>query len=132
MTSVASRSRPARVSWVASRRPEGIGCFINPFRESINLADPIGEGRLHFGTRAQGPKNEHGGDCLQSELRGNVVVDRREAQHVDLELLSGRQHVLEVPADPVEFIEEAYDLVTGKMQKALSDLDDERSLPIVG
>jgi 1-acyl-sn-glycerol-3-phosphate acyltransferase len=29
-------------------------------------------------------------------------------------------------------IEEAYELVTGKMQKALSDLDDERSLPVIG
>ncbi len=29
-------------------------------------------------------------------------------------------------------IEEAYELVTGKMQKALTDLDDERSLPIIG
>src|SRR5215212_2274863 len=29
-------------------------------------------------------------------------------------------------------IEKAYELVTGKMQKALSELDDERSLPIVG
>ena len=29
-------------------------------------------------------------------------------------------------------IDEAYELVTGKMQKALTDLDDERSLPIVG
>jgi 1-acyl-sn-glycerol-3-phosphate acyltransferase len=29
-------------------------------------------------------------------------------------------------------IEEAYELVTGKMQKALHDLDDERSLPVIG
>jgi hypothetical protein len=29
-------------------------------------------------------------------------------------------------------IEKAYDLVTGKMQKALSDLDAERSLPVIG
>jgi 1-acyl-sn-glycerol-3-phosphate acyltransferase len=29
-------------------------------------------------------------------------------------------------------IEEAYELVTGKMQKALSDLDAERSLPVIG
>ena len=29
-------------------------------------------------------------------------------------------------------IEEAYELVTGKMQMALSDLDDERSLPVIG
>ena len=29
-------------------------------------------------------------------------------------------------------IDEAYELVTGKMQKALSDLDDERSLPVIG
>ena len=29
-------------------------------------------------------------------------------------------------------IEEAYDLVTGKMQKALHDLDAERSLPVIG
>jgi 1-acyl-sn-glycerol-3-phosphate acyltransferase len=29
-------------------------------------------------------------------------------------------------------IEAAYELVTGKMQKALSDLDDERSLPVIG
>jgi 1-acyl-sn-glycerol-3-phosphate acyltransferase len=29
-------------------------------------------------------------------------------------------------------IEEAYDLVTGKMQKTLSDLDAERSLPVIG
>jgi 1-acyl-sn-glycerol-3-phosphate acyltransferase len=29
-------------------------------------------------------------------------------------------------------IEEAYELVTGKMQKALSELDDERSLPVIG
>src|SRR5688572_7076678 len=29
-------------------------------------------------------------------------------------------------------LEEAYELVTGKMQKALSELDDERSLPVIG
>ena len=29
-------------------------------------------------------------------------------------------------------IEEAYELVTGKMQKALHDLDEERSLPVIG
>jgi 1-acyl-sn-glycerol-3-phosphate acyltransferase len=29
-------------------------------------------------------------------------------------------------------IEEAYEFVTGKMQKALHDLDDERSLPVIG
>ena len=29
-------------------------------------------------------------------------------------------------------MEEAYELVTGRMQKALSDLDDERSLPVIG
>lgn len=29
-------------------------------------------------------------------------------------------------------VEEAYELVTGKMQKALHDLDAERSLPVIG
>jgi 1-acyl-sn-glycerol-3-phosphate acyltransferase len=29
-------------------------------------------------------------------------------------------------------VEEAYELVTGRMQKALHDLDDERSLPVIG
>ena len=29
-------------------------------------------------------------------------------------------------------IDEAYELVTGKMQKALDDLDAERSLPVIG
>ena len=33
-------------------------------------------------------------------------------------------------ADPD--IEKAYELVTGRMQKALSELDDERSLPVIG
>ena len=49
------------------------------------LASAIGQRGLHFGTGAQGAEHRDGGNRLPRE-RGHVVVDRRETQHVDLQL----------------------------------------------
>src|SRR5687767_14648578 len=62
----------------------------------LELASAIGERGLHFGTGAQGAKHRNGGNRLPGELRGHVVVDRREPQHVDLEPFSGLHDLLEV------------------------------------
>src|SRR5688572_25188998 len=62
------------------------------------LASAIGQRGLHFGAGAQGAEHRDGGNCLPGELRSHVVVDHRETQHVDLQLLSGRHHVLEILA----------------------------------
>src|SRR5687767_7765343 len=62
----------------------------------LELASAIGERGLHFGTGAQGAEHRNGGNRLPGELRGDVVVDRREAEHVDLQLFPCFHHLFKI------------------------------------
>jgi len=67
-------------------------------RNRKTLTDTVGQGGLHFGAGAQGTQYHDGRDSLRSQLRGYVIVDRRQAEHLNVQLLSRRTQSLEILA----------------------------------
>jgi hypothetical protein len=68
------------------------------FSVEMQLADTIGQGGLHCWSRAKGAQHHDGGDGLGGELRGHVIVDRRQTEYLDMQLLSGCPQALELLA----------------------------------
>src|SRR6478609_6519462 len=99
MSAVASSKRPARVSRAASMRPLGIPLFATKMflrKRGKQLADTVGQGGLHLGAGTQRTEDYDGRNSLRGELRGYVVVDRRQAEDLNVQLLSGRTQALEI------------------------------------
>lgn len=64
----------------------------------MQLANTIGQGGFHLRGGAQGAQHYDRGDGLRGQLRRNVIVDRRQAQHLDMQPFSGRVQPLKIPA----------------------------------